>query len=79
MWRTLGAEMLVQGPSDIEFRDGVFHVVERYSDDLFIRKVYTPAIFVAAIAVANQALAKWQREQLAAAENIAQFRRKPPV
>lgn len=77
MWRVLDAEMLVQAPSDIEFRDGVFHVAERYSDDFVIRKIYTPAVFIAAIAAANAALAKWQREhQEAAAKNIAEFRQK---
>jgi hypothetical protein len=63
MWRLVDAEMLVRGPSDIEFRDGHFHAVEWYSDSFFIRKIYTPPIFIAAIAVANEALAKWHREQ----------------
>lgn len=63
MWKVLDAELFVQAPSDIEFRDGVFHCIERYSDEFFIKKVYTPAMFIAAIAAANAALAKWQREQ----------------
>lgn len=70
MWRLVDAEMLVQGPSEIEFKGGVFHCVERYSDQFVIRKIYTPEIFIAAIAVANRALAKWQREQRDAAEVI---------
>lgn len=70
MWPILDAEMLVQGPSEIEFRDGVFHVVERYSDDFVIRKIYTPAIFVAAVAAANEALAKWRYEALGRGEVV---------
>lgn len=70
MWRAIDAELLVQGPSDIVFRDGLFHVIERYSDECYIRKIYTPAIFVAAISVANAALARWQRDQQETAAEV---------
>ena len=70
MWRLMDAAMLVQAPSEIEFRDGVFHCIERYSDEFCIKKVYTPAMFIAAIAAANAALAKWQREQQEAAVGL---------
>ena len=70
MWRLIDAEMLVQAPSEIEFRDGVFRCIERYSDDFFIKKVYTPAMFIAAVAAANAALARWQREQQESAAEI---------
>lgn len=76
MWRLMDAEMLVAAPSEIEFRDGVFHCIERYSDQFFIKKVYTPAMFISAVAAANAALAKWQREQAGSADNIELFRRR---
>jgi C4-dicarboxylate transporter len=68
--KLVDAEMLVQGPSEIVFKDGLFHCLERYSDEFFIRKIYTPEIFIAAITVANAALAKWQREQQEAAVEV---------
>jgi len=74
MWKLLDVEMLVCAPSEIEFRDGMFHCIERYSDEFFIRKVYSPAIFVAAIAVANEALAKWRLSMLD--ERVVSIRRK---
>lgn len=70
MWRLADAEMLVAEPSEIEFRDGMFHCTERYSDKFFIKKVYTPAVFIAAIAAANVALAKWQRGQQESAAEV---------
>lgn len=74
MWKFFDVEMLVREPSEIEFRDGMFHCIERYSDEFFIRKVYTPALFIAAIAVANEALAKWRLDMLG--ERVCPIRRK---
>lgn len=63
MDRLVDAEMLVQGPSEIEFKNGLFHCVERYSDRFCIRKIYTPAIYAAALAAGMAAWNKMQLEQ----------------
>lgn len=71
MRRIVDAEMLVQGPSEIEFRGGLFHCVERYSDEFSIRKIYTPAIYAAALMVANAAWAEFEQKKGA---EIVQFK-----
>jgi hypothetical protein len=63
MWSMLNAEILVTEPIEIEYRDGHFHVVDRYSSEFVIRRAIPPHVYLANLKRANQALAAWCSEQ----------------
>ena len=69
MWRNLDATVFVERPTEIEYRDGLFHVTDRYGDATF-RRVYCPQVFMASLLQAEQAMAAWQAEQLDNATNV---------
>ena len=59
----LEAEIFVTLPVEIDYRDGVFHVVDRYSESCVVRRAIPPHIYMANLKRANAALAKWCSEQ----------------
>lgn len=48
---------------EIEFRDGLFHVVQKVGG-VTLRRVFLPCMFVASVRLGQEALAKWRVEQL---------------
>ena len=72
MWRPFEAEILVTRPTEIEYRDGMFHVTDYFSENCVIRRAYCPSIYLASLQGANAALAKWQQEQV---NGVAEFHR----
>jgi hypothetical protein len=63
MWGLLNAEILVTEPIEIEYRDGHFHVVDRYSEEFVIRRAIPPHVYMANLRRAQAALMAWCAEQ----------------
>jgi hypothetical protein len=67
MWRNLDATVFVEHPTQIEYLDGHFLVVDNFGGTT-LRRCYSPHVFLASLKGANAALAKWQQEQREVAE-----------
>lgn len=48
-FRSLNVAAFVEEPPEITYREGLFHVVQRYSDDCVIERVMSPAVFMLAL------------------------------
>lgn len=61
-WRYLEAEVFVCQPTEVTYSDGLFHVTDRYSENMVLRRCYSPHVFLASMRAANKALADWQAD-----------------
>lgn len=55
--------MLVTTPLDVEFREGLFRVTDRYSDDVIIRRAIPPEIYIINQRRAQAAFDQWRNSQ----------------
>ena len=46
-------------PPTVEFRDGLFHITERISDQVTLRRCYPPSVFMAGIVACLDAIEKF--------------------
>lgn len=66
----LTAEILVTVPIIIDYRDGFFRAIDRYSEEFVIKRAIPPHVFLQNMHNSNAALAKWCAEQRAVGKII---------
>jgi hypothetical protein len=59
----LDAEIYCETGPQTDYRAGMFHVTQRISDTIVIRRCYSPNTFIAAIVEALDAIEQFQAEQ----------------
>jgi hypothetical protein len=69
-FRVLDCTMFVQKPTDIEYRDGHFHLAVQIGENATIRLVYSPSVFIASLLAGEVALASFQAEATNAPRNV---------
>lgn len=69
-WRELDCTTFVQKPTRFAWRGGNFHLEIELSESAVLRLVYPPDVFLASLLSAEQTMAEFQAEQIAAASNV---------
>lgn len=71
MERLFAAAIFTERPTEIEYRDGLFWITDRYEGGVVFRRACRPHLFLASFHQAKAAVAKWSDDQ----SNICGFPR----